>query len=124
MYQNRFGGRVLPDTLGELTCSPRLQPQWGGLLIMGGKEGEGPPTSKGEGREEREDRGDGKREERNRDGTGSHSVNQRPSDPGIQRHGDPVDPVTPFYNERKYRAMTLLTSRRRFSGQIIFINHR
>ena len=41
MYQNRFGGWVLPDPLGELTCSPRPQPQWGGLLIMGGKEGEG-----------------------------------------------------------------------------------
>ena len=67
---------------------------------MGGKDGEGPPTSKGEGREEREDRGDGKREERNRDGTGSHFVTQRPSDPGIQRPGDPVDPVTPFYRPR------------------------
>jgi len=30
-----------------------------------------------------------------RHGTGS----QRPSDPGIQRPGDPVDPVTLFYNE-------------------------
>ena len=28
-----------------------------------------------------------------RDGTGSHFVTQRPSDPGIQRPGDPVDPV-------------------------------
>jgi len=35
----------------------------------------------------------------NRDGTGSHFVTQRPSDPGIQRPGDPVDPVTLFYNE-------------------------
>jgi len=26
-------------------------------------------------------------------------VTQRPSDPGIQRPGDPVDPVTLFYNE-------------------------
>ena len=34
-----------------------------------------------------------------RDGTGSHFVTQRPSDPGIQRPGDPVDPVTLFYNE-------------------------
>jgi len=34
-----------------------------------------------------------------RDGTGSHFVTQRPSDPGIQRPGDPVDLVTLFYNE-------------------------
>jgi len=34
-----------------------------------------------------------------RDGTGSHFVTQRTSDPGIQRPGDPVDPVTLFYNE-------------------------
>jgi len=34
-----------------------------------------------------------------RHGTGSHFVTQRPSDPGIQRPGDPVDPVTVFYNE-------------------------
>jgi len=34
-----------------------------------------------------------------RHGSGSHFVTQRPSDPGIQRPGDPVDPVTPFYNE-------------------------
>ena len=33
------------------------------------------------------------------DGNGSHFVTQRPSDPGIQRPGDPVDPVTLFYNE-------------------------
>ena len=26
-------------------------------------------------------------------------MTQRPSDPGIQRPGDPVDPVTLFYNE-------------------------
>jgi len=26
-------------------------------------------------------------------------VTQQPSDPGIQRPGDPVDPVTLFYNE-------------------------
>jgi len=26
-------------------------------------------------------------------------VTQRPSDPGIQRPGDPVDPVTLLYNE-------------------------
>jgi len=32
-----------------------------------------------------------------RDRTGSHFVTQRPSDPGIQRPGDPVDPVTLFY---------------------------
>jgi len=32
-------------------------------------------------------------------GTWSHFVTQRPSDPGIQRPGDPVDPVTLFYNE-------------------------
>jgi len=36
---------------------------------------------------------------RSRHGTGSHFVTQRPSDPGIQRPGDPVDPVTLFYNE-------------------------
>ena len=36
-----------------------------------------------------------------RHGTGSHFVTQRPS-----------DPVTLFYNERKYRAITSLTSRR------------
>jgi len=34
-----------------------------------------------------------------RDGTALHFVTQRPSDPGIQRPGDPVDPVTLFYNE-------------------------
>jgi len=34
-----------------------------------------------------------------RHGTGSHFVTQRPSDPGIQRPGDPGDPVTLFYNE-------------------------
>jgi len=34
-----------------------------------------------------------------RHGTGSHFVTQRPSDPGIQRGGDPVDTVTLFYNE-------------------------
>ena len=34
---------------------------------------------------------------RTRHGTGSHFVTQRPSDPGIQRPGDPVDPVV--YNE-------------------------
>ena len=34
-----------------------------------------------------------------RDGTGPHFVTQRRSDPGIQRPGDPVDPVTLFYNE-------------------------
>jgi len=34
-----------------------------------------------------------------RHGTGSHFVTQRLSDPGIQRPGDPVDPVTLFYNE-------------------------
>jgi len=32
-------------------------------------------------------------------GTGSHFVTQRPSAPRIQRPGDPVDPVTLFYNE-------------------------
>jgi len=39
-------------------------------------------------------------------GTRSHQrwnwvtkLTQRPSDPGIQRPGDPVDPVTLFYNE-------------------------
>jgi len=37
--------------------------------------------------------------ETTRDETGSHFVTQRPSDPGIQRPGDPVDPVTLFYNE-------------------------
>jgi len=31
--------------------------------------------------------------------TGSHFVTQRLSDPGIQRPGDPVDPVTLFYNK-------------------------
>ena len=34
-----------------------------------------------------------------RDGTGSHFVIRESSDPGIQRPGDPVDPVTLFYNE-------------------------
>jgi len=34
-----------------------------------------------------------------RHGTGSRFVTQRPSDPGIQRPGHPVDPVTLFYNE-------------------------
>jgi len=36
---------------------------------------------------------------RSRRGTGSHFVTQRPCDRGIQRPGDPVDPVTLFYNE-------------------------
>ena len=31
-----------------------------------------------------------------RDGTRSHFVTHRPSDPGIQRPGDPVDPVIFF----------------------------
>ena len=34
-----------------------------------------------------------------RHGTRSYFVTQRPSDPGIQGPGDPVDPVTLFYNE-------------------------
>jgi len=34
-----------------------------------------------------------------RHGTGSHFMTQRPSDPGIQRPGYPVDPMTLFYNE-------------------------
>jgi len=34
-----------------------------------------------------------------RRGTGSHFVTQRPSDLGIQRPGDPVDPVTLLYNK-------------------------
>ena len=34
-----------------------------------------------------------------RHGTGSLFVTQPPSDPGIQRPGDPVKPVTLFYNE-------------------------
>ena len=34
-----------------------------------------------------------------RHGTGSHFVTKRPSDPGIQRPGDPADPVILFYNE-------------------------
>ena len=33
-----------------------------------------------------------------RDGTGSHFVTQRPSDPGIPQPGDPVDPVS-YNNE-------------------------
>ena len=36
-----------------------------------------------------------------RHGTVLHFVTQRPSDLGIQRPGDPVDPVTLFYNERQ-----------------------
>jgi len=40
---------------------------------------------------------------RSRDGTGSHFVTQRPSDPEIQRPGDPVDPVTLFYNEHQMK---------------------
>ena len=43
--------------------------------------------------------GNSKHSASNRDGTGSHFVTQRPSDPGIQRPGDPVDPATLFYNE-------------------------
>jgi len=34
-----------------------------------------------------------------RHGTGSHFATQRPSDLGIQRPGDPVDPMTLFYKE-------------------------
>ena len=34
-----------------------------------------------------------------RHGIGSHFVTQRPSDTGIHRPGDPVDPVTLFYIE-------------------------
>ena len=33
-----------------------------------------------------------------RHGTGSHFVTHRPGDPGIQRPGEPVHPVTLFYN--------------------------
>ena len=36
-----------------------------------------------------------------RHGTGSHFVTQLPTDLGIQRPGDPVDPVTLFYNEQQ-----------------------
>ena len=36
---------------------------------------------------------------RERHETGSQFVTQRPSNPGIQRPGDRVDPVTLFYNE-------------------------
>ena len=39
-----------------------------------------------------------------RHGSGSHFVTQRPSDPGIQRPGDPIDPVTLFYNELQMSA--------------------
>ena len=41
---------------------------------------------------------------RTTDGTGSHFVTQRPSNPGIQRPGDPVDPVTLFYNKLQMSA--------------------
>ena len=51
-----------------------------------------------------------------RRGTGSHFVTQRPSDPGIQRPGDPVDPVTLFYNELQMSTYV-------FSGQRIFSHH-
>ena len=54
---------------------------------------------------------------RTRDGTGSHFVTQRPSDPGIQRPGDPDDPVTLF---SKWRLMCEEV----FSVQRIFNNHR
>jgi len=43
-----------------------------------------------------------------RHGTGSHFVTQRPSDPGIQRPGDLVDPVTLFYNELQMSRRSIL----------------
>ena len=48
-------------------------------------------------------------------------VTQRPSDPGIQRPGGQVDPVTVFYNELQ---MSTYVRRRVFTGQRIFNNHR
>jgi len=44
-----------------------------------------------------------------RHGTGSHFVTKRPSDPGIQRPGDPVDTVILFCNELQCR-LTLQTN--------------
>ena len=41
----------------------------------------------------------GIRHVKNRHGIGSHFVTQQPSDPGIWRPRDPVDPVILFYNE-------------------------
>jgi len=38
-------------------------------------------------------------QQQTRHGTGSHFVTQRSTDPGIQRPGNPVDPVTLLYNE-------------------------
>jgi len=55
-----------------------------------------------------------------RDGTGLHFVTQRPSDPGIQRPGDPVDPVTLLYNELQMSTYVWEV----FSGQRIFNNHK
>jgi len=48
-------------------------------------------------------------------------VTQRPSDPGIQQPGDPVDPVTLFYNELQistYVADKRLQWARGFSGVV------
>ena len=42
-----------------------------------------------------------------RHGTRSHFATQRPNDPGIQRPGDPVDPVTLFYNELQMSSYVL-----------------
>ena len=56
-----------------------------------------------------------------RHGTRSHFVTQRPSDPGIQQPGDPVDPVTLFYNELQistYVADKRLQWARGFSGVV------
>jgi len=62
MHQNTFGGRTLPGPTwgGGLCAPPDPQPQWG-PISKGRERKEGRrPTSKGDGRELREARGDGK----------------------------------------------------------------
>jgi len=76
IHQNAFGGRVPPGPIRAAYALPEtIYPQWGGLLLRGGSEGEGEegrglvmrevrkgkrPTFKGDGREGRKERGDGK----------------------------------------------------------------
>jgi len=59
MHQNTFDGRAPPEPAGGSYAFLKIPSRSGGLLIRKGMEGEG-PTSKGDRREGREERGDGK----------------------------------------------------------------
>jgi len=56
-----------------------------------------------------------------RHGTGSHFVTHRPSDPGIQRPGDPVDPVTLFCNELQMSTYVADKRLQWATGLLVFI---